>query len=428
MINSKYLDKLLFVLYVIFFVSTVCCFRAITSIVIPVILVAGIYKNKAEHGSFFNPHLKNYFFLSCCLYYLIQVIVLLNAHHDPGKLILLKSAIVFVPAMICCSNYPGTNNYRKLMNVYVWIMTGAVFFCLAVACYKYIFQHAGTSIFLYHALVSPLKQHAIQVSILVFIALVYLLETAKKAMYIANKAVHFLFIVFLTSAILLLSSKLVIVVTALCFVYYFFLFLKTAVRIRFISVLVLFTAITMIGLVLFTQNQVSKRFNEIIETNMDLVSQRDFNPGVYFNGLQFRLLQWRFTKEILTEKNAWFTGVADDSQKLLDEKYISSHMYTGDGKYAPDHGYLGYNTHNQFLESLLQTGFLGIGSFILVFLSLIFLAFRGKRRVLSFVILLLLAYSLNEALLERQYSIVIFTFFPLLFYYGGRVKVRSSGQ
>lgn len=424
--NSKQLDQILFVLYIIFFVSMVFCWRAVTSISIPVILAAGILKNKIDHRSFFNPHLKNSFLISCCIYYLLQLVVLLFSHNDTGQLILLKSGIIFIPAMVCCSNYPDTGMYKKLMSYYVWIVATAMMVCLSVAVYKYCFRHAPDNVFLYHELVSTIRQHAIQVAILVFIAIIYLLESAKKTMFVINKKVHFLFLLYFTICMILLSSKLVIVFTAACFIYYLVHFFKTTIKVRFISIIALFTGIAMIALVLLTRNQVSKRFNEIIETNMDLVSQRNFNPGIYFNGVQFRLLQWRFTKEILTEKNAWVTGVADDAQNLLDKKYISTNMYLGHGKYAKDHGYLGYNTHNQFLESLLQTGIAGLVTYIFVFATLILLAIRGKRPMLSFVVALLLAYSLNESLLERQYSISIFTFFPLFIYYGARTRIRGS--
>ncbi|MBC7534841.1 MAG: hypothetical protein H7258_04020 [Ferruginibacter sp.] len=195
-------------------------------------------------------------------------------------------------------------------------------------------------------------------------------------------------------------------------------------EVRLISLLALLTAAVMIVLVLLSKNQISKRFNEIIEGNLDLVQQQRFNPNTYFNGVQFRLLQVRFVKEILDEKKAWLTGVSNQAQPLLVKKYISTNMYLGNGK--EDHGYTDYNTHNQFLESLLQSGIVGLVSYGSIFLSLIALMIRRKSRELFFVACILLAYSLNESVLERQYSIMMFTFFPLLVYFGTRKKRDSS--
>ncbi len=150
---------------------------------------------------------------------------------------------------------------------------------------------------------------------------------------------------------------------------------------------------------------------------MNLIQQQNFDPGIYFNGLQFRLLEGRFVKEILTEQRAWLTGVSGDAQILLDKKYISADMYIGDGITA-DRGYLGYNTHNQFLESLLQSGIIGLLAFILVCYTMLRLAIGRKNRELTIISILLIAYCFNESVFETQYGISLFTFFPLFLYFG----------
>jgi O-antigen ligase len=74
----------------------------------------------------------------------------------------------------------------------------------------------------------------------------------------------------------------------------------------------------------------------------------------------------RFTAEIVQEQKAWLKGVSPgDAQLMLDQKYITTHMYTGEvGR--PDRGYIGFNTHNQFLESLLQNGIPGLLCFVVI--------------------------------------------------------------
>ncbi|MFT3909401.1 MAG: O-antigen ligase family protein [Ferruginibacter sp.] len=417
----------LFLLYIIFFTSMVCSFRPITSISIALILLTGLIKNKIDSGSIFGPRLKNNLLITCCIYYVVQVVLIINSpNHDMmARHIELKASLVIVPLAVCAGNYFNDVLYQRLMKYYVWIIAAAMLFCLLTAFYKYYFLQAGSSVFFYHALVAPFKQHAIQVSILIFIGIVYLLENAKKGVYLQNRLLHFLFVFYLIGFIVLLSSKLVIVFTALCCMYYFLVsFRKTRFRLPALAILV--TGLLMIVLVLTTKNQVSKRFNEIIHTNMDLVQQKQFDPGIYFDGLQFRLLQWRFVKEILTEKNAWLTGVSDDAQILLDKKYVDTHMYQGNGT-GTDRGYLGYNTHNTFLEALLQSGVIGLAAFVLICIAIIQLVVKKKGRELFFVVTLLLAYSLNESMLERQYSITIFTFFPLFLYFSiGSAAKRSD--
>jgi O-antigen ligase len=91
-------------------------------------------------------------------------------------------------------------------------------------------------------------------------------------------------------------------------------------------------------------------------------------------------------------------------------------MYTGDGK-STDRGYLDFNTHNEFLESLLQSGIAGLLLFTFIVVSIVQLAIRRSSADLIFTVAILLAYCFNESILQRQYSITIFTFFPLFIYF-----------
>lgn len=424
--NSKYLDNLLYLLYIAFFISLAFAFRAVTSISVGCILVTGIIKNKIDSGSLFNAQIKNNFLIACCIYYFLQATLLaISANHAAlERHIALKSAIALVPLAVCCGNYFNEMFYQKLMKCFVWSLVAVMFVCVSIAFYKYFFLHTGSQVFFYHDLVMPFKHHAIHVSILLFIGLVFLLESAKKGIFLFHKKWLHLFILFyFIGCILLLSSKLVIVCTIVCTLYYLLLGFKK-VKFRFAGFITLFAALAMICIVLFTNNKISKRFNEIIHTKLSLIEQKTFDPGIYFDGLQFRLLQLRFVKEILNEKNAWLAGVSDDAQPLLDEKYIATRMYLGNGT-ASDRGYLDYNTHNEFLESLLQSGVLGLIAFTLICITMIQLLARRWSRELFFITMILLAYSLNESLLQRQYSITFFTFFPLFVYFSISRPVRN---
>lgn len=423
---SKYLQRILYFSYLLFFVSLVFSSRGFSSISIGLIIIASLVKNKLETGRLFHPNLYNGLFISCSVFYLFQVILLLSSNNqtEAFKQIQLKSGLFFVPLALCCSNYITYTVLQKLMKYYVLIITAALLYCLSFAVFNYFTIENNSDLFFYHALVKPIHQHAVQFSILVFIAVMHLLETAKKGLYLKKKLIHFVLLLFLTITLLLLSCKLVILFTAGCYLYYLFLFYQTTLQLKSISLVAIATALVMMSFVIFTKNQVSKRFNEILDNNFNLVNQQKFDPGIYFNGIQFRLLQARFVTEILDEKDAWFSGVNTDAQKLLVQKYTASNMYLGNGK--DDHGYTEYNTHNQFLESLLQSGVFGLIAYITIFASMIRLAVKRKNRELTFIIALLLAYSLKESVLERQYGIMIFTFFPLLFYFGKKKKISSK--
>src|SRR5215467_11896156 len=79
--GNTFLNVLLFLLYVIFVSSVILSFRAITSISLGCMAVAGLIKNKIDNGHFFNRNLSNPFFVSCCLLFALQIISVAYSHN-----------------------------------------------------------------------------------------------------------------------------------------------------------------------------------------------------------------------------------------------------------------------------------------------------------------------------------------------------------
>jgi O-antigen ligase len=168
-----------------------------------------------------------------------------------------------------------------------------------------------------------------------------------------------------------------------------------------------------VAILVATNNPVKKRFSDITNGTTTLFQQQKFNAGVYFNGLQFRLLTWRFTSEILNEQEAWLLGVsAGDGQAFLRKKYIETNMYTGDGSNSG--GYLLYNCHNIYLQTTLESGIIGLISLLFIIASFLFKLIKSKRKTTLIFFLCMLVFGFTESYLSRQFGIVLFTFLPLL--------------
>ncbi len=412
----------LFVLYITFIASLFFSFRAVTSISIVLILIAGLIKNKIEQNHFFYSGLKNYFLFFCCLFFLAQLfsLVYTNNLHEGWRNIQLKSGLIIIPFTLGCCDYIDETVRCRILRWYTLILFTACLIAIGYALRNYA-NTGNSSVFFYHTLVSIYSGHAIQFSILVFIGLVHLFEMLKRKEFIFKKYFHFFLVAFFLFFLFLLSSKLVIV---FFFVYFLFTMVGSFIN---RSVNKKFATFSMIGLVIVsglifsTPNAINNRFRDIAETNFNFLKKEKYDPGEYFNGLEFRLLQWRFVPQILNEKKAWIEGVGvGDAQTCLNQKYTFEDMYIGSPE-KHDKGFIGYNTHDEFLESLLQTGLIGLLLFLLMSLSLLRMVLRGKRNDLRFVTILLIAYSFTESVLESQYSLFIFLFFPL-FFYGGKNK------
>jgi O-antigen ligase len=406
-------------------VSVAGGFRAISSITIGLILLTGFIKNKLHTGSWFNTGLRNrHLLFFCSLFFLLQLIYLPFATdlHEGWKHVQVKSALLFIPLCFYCCSFINKSRFRSLMNAYVFTVAIVLTWCLGVAFLQYNFHHAPVTVFFYHQLVRDLGHHAVQFSILVFAALTWLLQSTRQGNYLLNKRTHFLLTTYFIGGVFLLSSKLVIVFLLAYLAVFGFNLLQQKFSTRRAVAIVVMAAALCSSSLLFTQNPISGRFNDVLHGDVRVITQTSFTPNDYFNGVQFRLLQWRFVKEILQEHRAWLFGVSPaKAQQLLDQKYISTNMYIGTGRPgAATHGYLGYNTHNQFLESLLQTGLVGLLCFIGICAEMIGMAIRQKSKLLTALVTLLLAYTFGDAVLETQYGLVLFLFLPLFFFFGQR--------
>jgi O-antigen ligase len=413
-ITRTYLDNSIFWLYVIFFISIVFSLRGVSSIAIGLILINGAIKAKKDCGSFFTNDLLSPFFIGCVLLYILKCISLLytNDLSEGLKHLERESGLILIPlAVYSSSTFLNIVSYRKLMTYFTVIIFAATVLCLVMAIQKY---NSGNdqSAFFYHYLVRPLGQHAIQFSILVFFELVFLYQTLKRKIYKVSKTLLFFLIIYFSFFLFLLSSKLVLAFY-LVYAVYSIISIKKNSQKPYVSIIAFAFLLTIAVSLLTAKNPIGNRFREIAFGNLELIKQEKFTQANYFNGLQFRLLQWRFVYEILNENNSWILGLSPgDSQKYLDQKYVSTGMYTGKVG-TTDRGFLGYNTHNQFLESLLQTGIIGLIAFSFICYALIKEMVKQKNSEFRFIILLLLAFSITDTTLETQYGLILFTFFPI---------------
>lgn len=402
------------ILYVAFFISLICAFRAITSISIGLMIVAGIILHKSNLKSSFDKRIVNLFAISCILFFFLQSISLLYTTNQSEGLndARLKSGLIFTPLALLFLFVANHYEYKKLYSWYCYILFFASLYLLYAAIGKYIEQKV-ISVFFYHALVSPFRFHAVYYSILVFIALLFVIENLAQKEYMLNKVFHWFLLSFFTCLLFFLSCKLVISLFLIYCLYFLLKQRKLLNNYRLTVFAILIVCILSISFIFITDNPISARFKDFVNGNIALIKQDKFATDVYFNGLQFRLLEWKLVPQILNERHSWWTGLSTgDTQRILDQKYISLNMFRGDPA-KPGGGYLGYNVHNQLLQSLIQSGIPGAASFLLICTTLIIMAGQMKKRILSFTVILLLCYLLVESLFEEQYGIVIFCFWPV---------------
>lgn len=372
----------------------------------------------AIRSAFGNPLFKAYF-----AFFLVETAGLVHTHNMNEGLDLVSkdSTLVAIAFVICAGEFAGEVEYRRMANAYVMIVVLASVYCLAYAFREYTLG-GDRSVFFYHSLTRPISQNAVFYSVFVLFGLFFLLFPAdgfygSGSTSRSGKGIRLFLVIFFVLMIVLLNSKLMLVITLSAVLYFFAR--KSSLRTNKLAVIVA-ALIVVLGFAVFmlTDNPVRKRYQELTYSNLEMIKNERFTPDLYFNALQLRLLEWRFAVEILDENRAWVFGVSPgDSQGLLDKKYIATHMYIGnpgEGPHRKVRGFIGYNFHNQFLETFVRDGLPGLLALLAIFVLLARLV-RENRSPGAFVILLtLVLFFIPEAPLTMQHGIFLFCFFPLL--------------
>ena len=132
------------------------------------------------------------------------------------------------------------------------------------------------------------------------------------------------------------------------------------------------------------------------------IEQTDINAEEIASSSGERLLIWWYSFEITNDNLLFGVGTGDVKDKLLD-KYREKQMYNALG--------LKLNAHNQYLETTLALGVIGL---IVLLLILVLPAMYGMERkhYLLLIFLILIAFNfLFESMLETQAGVVFYAFF-----------------
>ena len=274
---------------------------------------------------------------------------------------------------------------------------------LLFAVYQY-FQTTDNEGFYYHNLVRVVSGNAIYYSLFFSSALLFAFESLIKE----KQRVYLLPIGLLTIVVLLLSSKLFTLLLVLIFLYY------TLIHVKSIPIKASLILLFIIGFV-FSFQKISARFNEIDRSHM-LESQQTINPATVFDGFSLRKELILLGLELKAEHSSQMcVGIGPGiCQEKLNQKFIDKQFYVGENEKSKS-GFYNYNFHNQYLQILLETGWIGLFSLFLLLLTPFFIAETDLRRVVFLMNALFLIGFLTESFLSRQMGIVSYLSFNSLF-------------
>ena len=403
-------DKVLYWCLLVTLLSLAFSIRFINSISVFILVLLTLVH--PQRGSFIKTAFRNPYFLACIALFLVKLSGVFYTEHLHESLRQTETKLIWIaiPFFFSANKVIPSSTVWHLMIGFTIALFSVALYSLLHAFFLYQQLH-DNSVFFYHELVRPVRHHAVVFSFYLFFCIVYWME---EGLLITSNHQQKTFIrillLFFFGFIILLASKLAIVISLL---YGLFFGVKFFWKKRFLAFVVL--AILGASLLLaVVKNPIKERFGDLANGSISLFKQEKFSPGVYFNGLQFRLLIWRFTYEILNENKAWLIGVSTgDAQIELNKKYVEANLYQGDGV-NDKKGYLVYNCHNVFLQILLESGLVGLVALLSIITIFIKQAVQRRRRPALIFFLAMLAFCFTESVLSSQYTILLFMFFPLL--------------
>lgn len=157
----------------------------------------------------------------------------------------------------------------------------------------------------------------------------------------------------------------------------------------------------------------SQLANTIVEfADFELTNDDNLNSVHFVDELNdIRILIWKTAIDIWKIKPIFGYGIGDSERSLVEEYKLRNNREAYLKK---------YNCHNQFLETITQTGITGLILLLLVFVIPIYQAIKKKQELLLLFLMICFINFLFETMLHRLAGVTFFSFwysFLWLVYY-----------
>lgn len=263
----------------------------------------------------------------------------------------------FILAFIFFSRKPfSPTQVTGLLKGFVYATLAYMGVALLLATVQYFRLH-DASVFIYHALAGQVGSTAIFSSMLCVIGVAVLLflpmPPGRRLLLYACFSIF----------ILLLASRMFLFIHLVISGVHAFTLLRPRWKLVAAG-----TMLVLLSLITLVPNPIRTRFQDMARFQADYLTRKDFNQGMYFDGLSLRVLYIRYSFEIMQEHHRYLVGVGSgDAARLLRDKIRAYHMYDGDGSDGSGGGYLQYSFHDAYLESFVAFGIIGVVALVLLY-------------------------------------------------------------
>jgi len=388
-----------------FFLSClIAFFLPVYNYFVPTLIVISVI-NWFFEGNFADKlkRLKSNFFVKLfTLFYLLYIVGLLWTENiNVGLLdILLKLSIFIFPVIY--ASFEGFYNEKKYSAIFSSFVLGCLIttiYCLAHA--YYLWHLTGENYFMYSRL--SMFMHPSYFAMYLTLAMSILLyKIYSRPSFSRIDIFNLLLIFWFWFFIIQLQSKAGIIISALVFVIFAVLFIisKRKYLQVIITLFLLFGGYYLSNRFLITSGN-SRMFNaeyNIVKAKIDTTTAESN---------QVRILIWKASWDIFKENYLYGVGTGDIKSEL-DKMYLKRNMIGAHENHL--------NAHNQYIQSALGFGILGLALLILVFLLPFIYSVAEKKYLYALFLIIIGLNFCIESMLETQAGVMFFAFFNTLFF------------
>lgn len=314
-----------------------------------------------------------------------------------------KLSLIILPLILFTFRF--TKSQLFLYSKYiVYSLSATCIFLLSVSIINYIQKG---NFLIYHEFIEVLDLHAVIFSYYLFggILLILHLLSSKKLESKETKLVIASGVIMLVSLVVS-ASKNVLVVSSIASIYYLYRAFSNNQLSKKSVLAVIVLLVISLGFAL-TFKPVKDRLSELTELNgienfekLKKNERLTHEDLIKFNGTTLRLAFWKIGIEQLLEKERLMIGLTPADRRAIINKEFER---TG---IAP--AFKNYNLHNQFIQTFVELGLIGLLIYIVLHLSILKFAVKSKNHLLTIFFLAFFIFQITESVLERNKGLVFF--------------------
>ncbi len=369
-------------------------------------LIEGNFANKLKLLSINKVVL---LFISFYLLHIISALYSDNLKVGLFDLQVKLSLLVF--PIIVASSAPLT--LKKTHNVYKALIGGLIISTIIMLVRAYIFYGESnlTHHFFYHYL-SSVFIHPSYLSMYINLSICFLLyhyTNNTSSLTIRGKIIGAIIVLYLSFIVVLLSSRvgIAVLVLALTVFIIYQLFAKRRLLIGVLCIAFLCISIILTNMFL---DQVS---NRVVELNSTLKNKTQSTNVNTQKSSAVRLLIWECAYNLFQEQPIFGYGNGDVNDKL-NSKYEERGITLARS--------LSLNAHNQYLQTLLGTGMLGLILLGLILAIPFALSIKYKNYLYTMFVIIVSINFLPESMLETQAGTMFFGYFNSVLFFHNQTK------